>query len=284
MRDDVRGALAVALISDVFIGVPDWPRLADRLARARALGAELAVLPEIPLGPWSPADRTARDDDAEPPGGPRQRCMSDAARTAGIGLVGGAIVRDPVDGERRNTALVYDPGGALVASYAKLHLPEEPGFWETSHYVPGDRPPAVVDGFGLRLGVQVCSDLNRPQGCHLLGAMGAEAILAPRATEQGTWDDWRLVIRANAMTSACWLLSVNRPRPELGVPLGGPSVAVAPDGEVVLETDDPVAVVRLDREAVTRARLAYPGYLPVRSGLYATAWAAVGDAHEEGPA
>jgi predicted amidohydrolase len=269
------GTLTVALISDVFF-TPDGPeRLRARLREARTRGADLAVLPEIPLNPWSPATKRPSEDDAERPGGPRQQQLADAARAERIAIVGGAIVRDPATDLRHNTALVYDAMGDLVAWYRKMHLPEEDGFWEPSHYAPGNQPPAVIRRFGMPIGLQICSDINRPQGCHLLGAMGAEAILAPRATEAAKWDRWRTVIVANAMTSCAYVLSVNRPAPEQGVPLGGPSCAVAPSGAVLLETTDPVAVVTLDHQAIVEAKAKYPGYLKVEAGIYADAWKAI---------
>jgi predicted amidohydrolase len=268
-----RGAdLTVALVRDVFHDADGERRLGARLAEACAAGADLALLPEIPLDRWSPATRIARDEDAEEPGGRRHQLFARASRAAGIGIVGGAIVRDPEDGLRRNTTLVFDARGEHVAGYAKVHLPEEPGFWETSHYVPGTRPARVIDDFALPIGVQVCSDVNRPQGGHALAAAGALAILAPRATEEATYERWLLVFRANALTSCAYVLSVGRPRPEDGVPFGGPSVAIAPDGTVLLETNDAVAVVRLERAAVEAARRAYPGHLPVHARLYADAW------------
>jgi N-carbamoylputrescine amidase len=122
------------------------------------------------------------------------------------------------------------------------------------------------------VGVQICSDINRPEGSHALAAGGAMAILAPRATELRTYERWRVVFRANALTSAAYLLSVNRPRAEGGVLLGGPTIAVAPDGTVLLETTDPLAVVRLERGVVAAARRDYPGYLPIRARIYADAW------------
>ncbi len=120
--------LTVALISDTFFSDAGEARLRARLGEARAAGADLAVLPEIPLNPWSPATTVVHEDDAEEPGGRRHGTMSAAAREVGIGLVGGAIVRDAATGRRHNTALVFDAHGALVASYAKVHLPDEPGF------------------------------------------------------------------------------------------------------------------------------------------------------------
>jgi len=266
--------MTIAMISDVFVGNGAEDRLLARLTEARSLGAELAVLPELPCNPWSPATKTRRDEDAEPPGGPRQRMQAAAARSTGVALIGGAIIRDPVSGVRRNTAVVLDGSGRQLGTYSKIHLPEEEGFWETSHYEPGREPPSPVAGLPMRIGVQICSDINRPEGCHLLGAMGAEVIIAPRATEQRTYERWKIVFRANAMTSGAYVVSVNRPGPEQGVLMGPPSgsIAVAPDGSVICESCEPVTVVTLHREAVRAAAKAYPGYLDIPASLYAEAW------------
>jgi predicted amidohydrolase len=262
----------VALVSDVFYDAGGPARLATRLSEARARGAELALLPELPLNPWSPATAVPRKEDAEPADGPRHQILSAAARDAGVAVVGGAIVQDPLTKRRYNTALVFDHSGRHLGSYRKVHLPQEEGFWETSHYEPGDALSPVLDTFEMRVGLQICSDINRPEGCHLLGAMGAEVILNPRATEAVTFDRWRTVLMANAMTSGAYVLSVNRPHEERGVKLGGPSFAVAPTGEVIVETTDAMTLVELDRAVVTRARQRYPGYLATRADLYAEGW------------
>jgi len=266
------GKLTVALISEVFWEPDGIGRLAERLDEAASRGADLAVLPELPLNQWRPSTKEAVDDDAEPMGGPRMSAQAKAAADAGIGLVGGIIHRDPDSGRRTSRALAFDRSGQLVATYEKLHLPEEPGFWETSHYEPGTEAPQRIDAFGLPVGLQLCSDINRPEGSHLLGAQGAMAVLAPRATEERTYQRWKVVFRANALTSCCYVLSVNRPHPEDGVLMGGASIAVDPNGQVLVETTDAIAVVTLDAELVRKARIAYPGYLPVRARLYASAW------------
>jgi N-carbamoylputrescine amidase len=190
-------------------------------------------------------------------------------------VLGGAIVRDPATGERHNTALLFDAKGELRGSYAKLHLPDEEGFWEGAHYAPGREAPGVLDLEGFPLGIQLCSDVNRPQGTHLLAAQGALAVLVPRATEPDSWESWKLVLRANARTACCYVVSVNRPRGERGVPLGGPSFVAGPSGEVVLETVEPLSMARLDRATVEAARARYPGYLAVRSEIYAEGWGAL---------
>lgn len=268
----MNGKLTVALVSDVFFGPGASERLDARLREAKKLGAELVVLPEIALLPWSPATREARAEDAERPGGPRARLLMEAARRASISVLGGLIELDD-EGRRFNVALLADSEGAPRGSYRKVHLPEEPGFWETSHYLPGTETPRVLEVAGFPFGVQICSDSNRPVLTHALTALGAEAILAPRATERETWESWKLVYRANALTACAYVLTVNRPAPEQGVPLGGPSFACGPDGAVLVETTDPVALVTLDRAAIARARKDYPGYLATPSALYRDAWA-----------
>jgi predicted amidohydrolase len=268
------GKLTVALISEVFWEPDGTARLGDRLREAAERGADLAVLPELPLNPWSPATKDATDDDAEPTDGPRTQAQSQAAAAAGIGLIGGIIHR-AADGRRTSRALVFDAAGTVRAAYEKLHLPEEEGFWETSHYEPGTEAPKRIDAFGVPIGLQLCSDNNRPEGTHLLGAQGVTAMINPRATEERTYQRWKTVWRASALTSCCYVLSVNRPHPERGVLIGGPSVAVDPRGEVLLETTDQIAIITLDSDVVTQARRGYPGYLPVRAKLYADAWAEI---------
>jgi N-carbamoylputrescine amidase len=268
------GRLNVALMSEVFWQPDGAVRLHQRLAEATQRGADLVVLPELPLNAWRPVTKAAVDDDAEPLDGPRASLMGEAAREANVALLGGIIHRG-ADGRRTNRALLFDRNGTVVATYDKLHLPEEPGFWETSHYQPGEQLPQRIDALGLPVGVQICSDINRPEGSHLLGASGAMAVLAPRATEERTYQRWKLVFRSIALTACLYVLSVNRPDPEEGVRIGGPSVAVDPNGDVLLETTDRLALVTLDERTVRDAQGAYPGYLPIRSDLYARGWSAV---------
>ena len=90
------GRLTVALVSEVFWQPDGVVRLGQRLDEAARRGADLALLPELPLHPWRPATKDAVDDDAEPMGGPRMTAQAEAARTAKIGLVGGIIHRDAI--------------------------------------------------------------------------------------------------------------------------------------------------------------------------------------------
>ncbi len=270
MADSPR--LRVALISDVFFGDDAASRLRSRLTHAREQGATLAVLPELPLDPWIPAGREVRASDAEPPGGPRQQRLAQAAREVGIAVLGGAIVVDPTSSRRQNQAIVVDADGQERGRYAKLHLPQEPGFWEADHYEPGDGALPLMALDGVLLGIQICSDIQRPQGAHVLAARGARLLCHPRATEPGTFDSWELVMRATARTAGVWIVSVNRPRPEGEASLGGPSIAIDPHGEVIAKGSETFTFITIDTARNDRATRDYPGYLAVRSDLYANAW------------
>jgi len=270
-------ALSLAIITEVYPDPPAWELLPAALAEAKALGAELAVLPEIPLNPWSPASKAPLDEDAEDVYGPRQKALSAAAAETGVAVLGGAIIRDPDTGVRHNTALLYGASGSCLARYKKIHLPAEEGFWETSHYEPGHEPPTVVSGLPMKVGFQVCSDVNRTTGFQLLGAMGAEVVLVPRCTPPQTYERWKLVLRANAVTSGCYVISSNRPAPTPDGLIGGPSIAISPTSEVLLETTDPLSVVTLSREVLEAARADYPGYLKVYPEVYARGWRGVED-------
>jgi len=269
-------SITAALITEVFVNDPDGLRLSGRLRDAREGGAELAILPELPMDPWIPKRREADPNDAEGPNGQRQQAMAVAAARSGVAVLGGAIIRDPATGKRHNTALLYKKDGSLVAAYRKLHLPFEENFWEAAHYEPGVDPPQVISGFEIPLGIQICSDSNRTSGCHLLAAQGAGVIFVPRATPETSWNRWRLVLRANAVTSAAWVVTVNRPPEGDPSPIGGPSAVISPTGEMVGESTHGVLIATLDQKAVDQARKAYPGYLDHQPEVHGKGWSALG--------
>ena len=266
--------LTIALISETFYDEDGRDRLHERLTQAKASGARVAVLPELGCNRWCPSSKDAIDSDAESPDGPRAAMQQQVAADVGIWLVGGSLIRGE-DGIRRNTALVVDEAGALRGTYSKIHIPDEPGFWEADHYQADDQIPRPLDICDVPMGIQICSDINRPAGTHILAAQGAEIILGPRSTELATYEKWKPVFQANALTGGCYVLSVNRPVPEDGVLIGGPSIAVAPNGKILLETTDPIGIVEINREEVRQARQDYPGYLAIPSELYARAWASI---------
>jgi predicted amidohydrolase len=115
MKSDSNGPLlGGALITEVLFGDTDGEGLRDHLSAAKQRGAQLALLPELPLNPWSPARRTAREEDEETVGGPRHERQAAAARDVGIAVLGGAIVTDPGTARRHNTALLEDRATLLA--------------------------------------------------------------------------------------------------------------------------------------------------------------------------
>lgn len=97
-------------------------------------------------------------------------------------------------------------------------------------------------------------------------------VFAPRATPPGTFDRWRMILRANAVMSGAFVVSVNRPRPEHGASIGGPSLAITPAGDVISETTEAVHVVELDSVIAEETAREYPGYLKRFPNVYADAW------------
>eukprot|EP00742_Colponemidia_sp_Colp-10_P001533 GILJ01001644.1.p1 GENE.GILJ01001644.1~~GILJ01001644.1.p1 ORF type:complete len:294 (-),score=33.42 GILJ01001644.1:70-909(-) len=273
--------MKVALLREVFVNGEQSDILNSLVAycgQAKAQGATLVVLPELALNSWAPiATQVQREEDAETENGWRQALFARAAKDSGVYLLGGVILLK--EGVRNNVTMLWNPEGEVVYRYHKLHLPNEPGFYEPAHYDPASVCPGVVslkdnNDETWVIGAQVCSDIMRPHGTSSVqAALGAQLILAPRATEADTVDIWRTVMTANALTSAVYVLSVPRPRPENEVPLGGPSIVIAPNGKVLAESEETLLVVGVEMEAVKSARKGYPGYLTVRPELYAKSWA-----------
>lgn len=266
--NDRSDSFEVALISEVFNSEDS---LVSCLEDAQNRGADLAVLPELPLNEWSPATKIARKEDAERPNGWRETMQRDAARNAKIAVLGG-VIQIMNDGRRINRSFLIDAEGEIIGSSEKHVLPDEEGFWECNHYEPSATPPRIIDYRGAKLGIQICSDVNRPTAAQLLAAQGGQVILAPRATEPSSWDKWRLAYRSMALTSSCWVVSVCRPRPEFGVNIGGPSLVVDPMGDVRLETTERIATATINLCAVIQARQSYPGYLTWPAKTYAVGW------------
>ena len=263
--------MKIALVSSVF---PEGSsELRERLHSVKSHGADLALLPECPAQTWVAATSNAPSQEAEPAGGPRESRQAAAAQAAEIALLGGSIEQRE-EGACLNTAVFWDHHGREQLRYSKMHIPDEPGFREAAHYDPSTNAVRCVEYHGWRIGVQICSDNQRPTGCQMLAAQGCDLILNPRATERTFLETWITIWRANAITTGCWIASVNRPEPESGVPLGGPSVIIDPFGEVQL-FEDPMAVVTLDQSRVIEARQAYPGYLAIPSATYAQLWQSI---------
>ncbi len=212
-------SLTLGLVSEIFSTEDE---LVSCLKVARSQGADLVVLPELPLNGWSPATKKARVEDSEGPGGRRETIQCNAARRAGVAVLGG-VIRVMSDGRRVNLALLINAQGTIVGSSAKHVLPDEEGFWECDHYEPIEDPPQVIEFMDAKVGIQICSDANRSTAAQLLAAQGVQVILAPRASSIPYYSSQifprlqsaSLVVRSQdflyKMESASWPSRLGRP-------------------------------------------------------------------------
>jgi formamidase len=194
--------------------------------------AELLLFPELyvtgddPFAPAAPPD--FERETAQPIPGPLTERIGKIAARAKRWICPGSVFELGDDGAVHNTALVFDPGGELVARYRKL-FPWQP--FETS--TPGDTAAPVFEIAGVgRLGLMICYDGWFPEVARGLALAGAEAILQPTLTTTPDRDQELVLARANAIVNQCYVLNVNAV-PSVG---GGRSIGVDPEGRVLFET------------------------------------------------
>ena len=219
------------------------------VVRAAAQGADVIVLPEKWSGIGTVADYRAL---AEPlAGGESVAAMSRWAREHGVVVVGGSITELPAGGGKSyNTCCVFDRGGALVATYRKIHLfdvdADGVSYRESDSDLAGDEP-VVADVGGLRIGLTICYDVRFPELYRILALAGARLLTVPAnfVTHTGK-DHWEPLLRARAIENQCYVAApAQTGRVYLDKPAAyGRSLIIDPWG-VVLATagDEETAIV-----------------------------------------
>ncbi|MFI2370293.1 carbon-nitrogen family hydrolase [Streptomyces sp. NPDC018833] len=249
---------------------PDEP-VDSRRRRAAALvreqrGAELVILPELwPVGAFA---YRAFEAEAETPAGPTYTVMAEAARDAGVWLHAGSIVERDDDGTLYNTALVITPGGALAATYRKIH---RFGFDKGEAVMMGageDLVTVPVPG-GLTLGLATCYDLRFPELFRGLVDAGAQAFVVPAGWPARRRGHWTLLARARAVENQAYVLACGTAGTHADVEQAGHSIVVDPWGEVLAEAgpDEEVLTVDLDPSKVDKTREVFPALKDRRLGL-----------------
>ena len=263
--------------SDKAANIAQASRLIDRAIEADR--PTLVSLPEM----WTclGGDRAAKQTEAEAlppegsnePGGPAYEFLRRTARERGVHVHGGSLgERGGENGGTRlyNTTVVFDPQGAEIARYRKIHLfdittPDGQGYRESASYGGGNRVTTFEVG-GLRVGCAICYDLRFAELFLALRQAGAELILLPSAFTVSTGrDHWDVLIRARAIETQCWVAaSATSGQHRDGAGQArftyGHSLVCDPWGQVVATVSDGVgwATARIDPALTARVRRDMP--------------------------
>ena len=252
-------------------------RLAERIAEAAAAGAELVVLQELHDSLYfCQTESTDNFDLAEPVPSAATEFYGEVARRCGVVLVTSLFERRAA-GLYHNTAVVFERDGSIAGRYRKMHIPDDPAYYEKFYFTPGDlgfRPIRTSVGV---LGVQVCWDQWYPEGARLMALHGAEILIYPTAigwessdTEQEQsrqLDAWRTVQRGHAVANGLPVVAVNRCGHEddpsgatRGIEFWGHSFVAGPQGEILAEagTEPCVKVVDVDMKRCEQVRRWWP--------------------------
>ena len=251
--------------------------LAERIAEAAAAGAELVVLQELHDSLYfCQTESTDNFDLAEPVPGAATEFYGEVARWCGVVLVTSLFERRAA-GLYHNTAVVFERDGSIAGRYRKMHIPDDPAYYEKFYFTPGDlgfRPIRTSVGV---LGVQVCWDQWYPEGARLMALHGAEILIYPTAIgwessdtvqeQSRQLDAWRTVQRGHAVANGLPVVAVNRCGHEddpsgatRGIEFWGHSFVAGPQGEILAEagTEPCVKVVDVDMKRCEQVRRWWP--------------------------
>ena len=255
---------------------------------AAARGAQLVVLQELHAGPYfCQTEDSAVFDQAEPIPGPSSATFSTLAKELGIVLVTSLFERR-APGLYHNTAVVFEADGSIAGQYRKMHIPDDPGYYEKFYFTPGDLGFNPIDTSVGRLGVLVCWDQWYPEAARLMALAGAELLIYPTAIgwnpqdtldeQQRQRDAWITVQRGHAVANGLPLIAVNRVGVESS-PDGsgqqqfwGSSFVAGPQGEILAQagTDqDQVLIITIDRDRSEEVRRIWPFLRDRRIDAYA---------------
>ncbi|WP_010627934.1 carbon-nitrogen hydrolase [Halomonas sp. KM-1] len=242
---------------------PAWSDKSKSLAESEAgvrelaaAGAELVLLQELHATHYfCQYEATELFDLAEPLDGPTGQRLAALAAELGIVLVGSLFERR-APGLYHNTAVVYDGDRGRVGVYRKMHIPDDPGFYEKFYFAPGDQDDSRKQGFQPidtsvgRLGLLVCWDQWYPEAARLMALAGAEVLLYPTAIGWSPSDDdgekarqkeaWTLIQRSHAVANGLPVVVANRVGHEPdhsgvgeGIDFWGGSFVAGPQGELL---------------------------------------------------
>ncbi|MGH7664449.1 MAG: carbon-nitrogen hydrolase [Gemmatimonadaceae bacterium] len=276
---------------------------ARRIREAAKRGAQIICLKELFNAPYfCKSQRSDRFDLAEPIPGPAVQRMQALAKELAVVLIVPIFERQAA-GIYRNSAAIVDADGSLLGVYRKMHIPDDPLYFEKYYFTPGETAPAEhVDPIGnlaneasgfrvwktryATIGVLICWDQWYPEAARITSLLGAQVLFYPTAigwhpSEKSEWGDaqadaWRTAQRAHAIANGVYVASPNRVGVEEeegthGIEFFGHSFVADPFGRVIAEagTEPEILIARCDPAAIEETRRNWPFLRDRRVDAYA---------------
>jgi len=246
-------------------------RLAVKIADLSKAGAELIVLQELHNGLYfCQVEDVNNFDLAETIPGPSTAFFGELAKEYGVVIVTSLFERR-APGLYHNTAVVLEKDGDIAGIYRKMHIPDDPGYYEKFYFTPGDLGFKPVETSLGKLGVLVCWDQWYPEAARLMALQGAELLIYPTAIGYDPHDTkeeqerqrmaWQTVQRGHAVANGLPVITVNRVGEEDGVPFWGTSFVAGPQGELLYEastTEEECVIVEVDMQRSEQVRRWWP--------------------------
>ena len=260
-------------------------RLAEKIKALAQQGAELIVLQELHNSLYfCQVEDVDNFDLAEPIPGPSTEFFGALARELQVVIVTSLFERRAA-GLYHNTAVVMEKDGTIAGRYRKMHIPDDPGYYEKFYFTPGDLGFHPIETSVGRLGVLVCWDQWYPEAARLMALQGADLLIYPTAIgydandtaeeQQRQREAWTTVMRGHAVANGLPVVAVNRVgfEPHLspltshlsplkeGIPFWGSSFVCGPQGEMLYratETDEETVVVDVDLQRSEQVRRWWP--------------------------
>ena len=253
-------------------------KLQKSIEQCAGQGAELVVLQELHNTPYfCQTENVSNFDLAETIPGPSTEFYGEIAKRCGVVLVT-SLFEKRAEGLYHNTAVVIEKDGSIAGRYRKMHIPDDPAYYEKFYFTPGDLGFCPIQTSVGKLGVLVCWDQWYPEAARLMALQGAELLIYPTAIgwessdtleeQQRQTEAWITIQRSHAVANGIPVISVNRVGLELdpsgqtnGIQFWGNSFVVGPQGEFLTRAaadSEHVQVVEVDMQRSEQVRRWWP--------------------------
>ena len=220
-------------------------------------------------------------DWAEPIDGALVKSLSDLAKELKIVLVA-PFFEKRAKGIYHNSLVVIDVDGSVLGSYRKMHIPDDPGFYEKYYFTPGDEETGfkVFDTTYGKIGTLICWDQWYPEAARITALKGADILFYPTAigtlaTEgkqeaRAYQDAWETIQRSHAIANGCYVAAVNRVGKESGSKFWGGSFVAGPFGQILNKagSKEEILVTEIDLSEIDKQRKTWPFFRDRRIELY----------------